>query len=302
MKDLKQYIEEKLIINKNFKAEINYEPNDTVELTKIILKKLDDLETQKTHVLDMSDIDINNIKNLADIFNVNMYQYKNAFNGINCMHILKNIKVINISGWDTSNVESFYATFKGCEQLEQIIGIEDLDFSKAHTISYMFYKCENIKSLNLSKWKVDKIKMLSHLFYECLRLEEIKGLEKWRLNPIGNLSFDSMFNKCEELKSIDISSWKVENVRDFDYMFRRCYELTSIGDISGWKPEHLDSMEGMFFSCTKLRNIGDIDIWSDIDYNRFNKSLYCLNAFKNCDKSIMPEWYKNNAAFNGFKI
>lgn len=291
-------VDEKLVINKNYKQVYNYKPERFPELMKVIVDKLNEPDTQKNQVLDMSDVDISNFINLADTFNASMYQFKKTDNGYSCMDLLKNMKTLNISGWDTSKVKSFYALFEGCTNLEKIIGIEDLNVSNAHTISHMFNKCENLTKLDLSKWKVGNVTMTTGLFYGCIRLEEIKGIETWQFNTVGNLSFDSMFNECESLRSIDISSWKVKNVRDCDCMFRRCYELTSIGDISGWKLEHIDSMEKMFFGCTKLKNIGNINVWSDVDYDRFNRSLYCDNAFKLCDKSIIPEWYKRNQKFN----
>ena len=298
MKTLSEHIHEKLIVNKSYRQVYNHKPEHLTELMKVIIDKLSEPNTQKNQVLDMSDVDISSIINLADTFNASMYEFKKTDNGVSCMNILKEIKVINISGWTTSKVKSFYGFFKGCINLEKIIGIEDLDVSNAHTISYMFNGCSHLTKLDLSKWKVGKVTMTTALFYGCMRLEEIKGIEKWQFNTIGNLSFDSMFNECESLKNIDISNWKVKNVRDCDCMFRRCYELESIGDISGWKLEHIDSMEKMFFGCSKLRNIGNIDVWSDNDYDRFNRFLYCINAFKHCDDSIIPEWYKRNQKFN----
>ena len=298
MKALNNYIQEKLVVNKSYKSAYDYRASTPLELIKIIIDKLGEPKFQKTQVLDMSDVDVSAMKDMSDIFNVVMYQFKNTVNGDNCMDLLKNIKTLNISGWDTSKVKTFYALFKECEGLERIIGIEDLDVSNAHTISYMFKGCENLAKLDLSKWKVGNVTMMTALFNGCVMLEEIKGIEKWQFSTVGNLSFDSMFNECESLKKIDISNWKVKNVRDCDSMFRRCYELTSIGDISGWELEHIDSMEKMFFGCTKLRNIGNIEVWSDNDYNRFNRFIYCNNAFKHCDKSIIPEWYKRNQKFN----
>lgn len=291
-------VDEKLVINKSYKQVHNYKPDCFPELIKIIIDKLSEPDIQKNQVLDMSDVNVSSMKDMSDIFNADTYQFKKTYNGDSCMDLLKNIKTLNISGWDTSNVKSFYALFNGCTNLENIIGIEDLDVSNAHTISHMFNGCENLTKLDLSKWNVGNVKMMTSLFYRCVLLEEIKGIEKWQFSTVGNLSFNGMFNECESLRSINISNWKVENVRDCDSMFRRCYELTSIGDISGWKLEHIDSIEKMFFGCSKLRNIGNIDVWSDDDYDRFNRSLYCVNAFRYCDKSIIPEWYKRNQKFN----
>lgn len=298
MKRLTEHIYEKLVVNKSYKQVYTHKPKRQPELMTIIIDKLGEQDIQKNQVLDVSDVDVSAMKDISDTFNVDMYQFKKTINGDSCMDLLKNIKTLNISGWDTSKVKTFYALFKGCTNLEKIIGIEDLDVSNAHTISYMFNECENLTKLDLSKWKVGNVRMMTGLFNRCVLLEEIKGIEKWQFSTVGNLSFTDMFNECESLRSIDISNWKVENVRDCDSMFRRCYELTSIGDISGWKLKHIDSMEKMFFGCSKLRDIGNIDVWSDVDYDRFNRFLYCDNAFSFCDKSIIPEWYKRNQKFN----
>ena len=203
-------VNEKLVINKSYKSAHDYTASNPAELMKIIIDKFGEPKFQKTQVLDMSDVDVSAMKDMSDIFNVVMYQFNNTVNGDNCMDLLKNIKTLNISGWDTSKVKTFYALFKGCTNLEKIIGIEDLDVSNAHTISHMFNGCENLTKLDLSKWKVGNVTMMTALFNGCFELKEIIGLEKWQFSTVGNLSFDSMFNKCESLENIDVFDFELQ--------------------------------------------------------------------------------------------
>ena len=73
-----------------------------------------------------------NAANITDM--TNMFQYGN-------------IKTINISDWDTSNVSIMYQTFEYNTKLIEIIG--ELDMSKASRVGYMFHGTSNLEVVYL---------------------------------------------------------------------------------------------------------------------------------------------------------
>ena len=89
MKNLKDIIIEKLIINKNTKIEkYHYHPKDRDELEKLVKKLIE----ERGNGADLNDIDTSDIEDMSKIF------YGLNFDG-------------DISEWDVSNVKSMYKMF-----------------------------------------------------------------------------------------------------------------------------------------------------------------------------------------------
>ena len=122
MKSLNQYIIEKILINKSSKLnKIKVESKD--KLQSIIQERYN----SNNVFIDLTDIDISELDNLSGI-----------------LGILNHVEVVDISGWDVSNVTIMDYTFSRCKKLKKIIGIENLDVSKLKNTNSMFYMCENL--------------------------------------------------------------------------------------------------------------------------------------------------------------
>lgn len=151
MKTLTQHIEEKLLINKNFK-DSNIVVKSLKELKSIIKDRSIDPNTKKFNKnIDLSDIDVSKLDDLSEIF----MWYK--------------FKTINISGWDTSNVKVMTQMFYGCDELEDIIGIEDIDIKGVVYMAYMFADCTKLDITDKIKdWKIDpSVVWATNMFRDC---------------------------------------------------------------------------------------------------------------------------------------
>ena len=181
MKTLNQYIKEKLVINKD------YHDNTIVvksfdELRTIIKDRYDKLGPgTKENPIDFNDIDVSNIDSFCnDNENKGIFE-KTKF------------KYIDISDWDVSNIKS---------------------------MRYMFYKCEELKSVgDISSWDVSNVKSTHSMFNECEELESIGDISKWDVANVTDMAH--MFFNCTSFNQ-DLSSWDVSNVRYNAFMFRNC--------------------------------------------------------------------------------
>lgn len=64
-----------------------------------------------------------------------------------------------------------------------------------------------------------------------------------------------MFSSCENLTSLNVSSFDTRNVTDMGYMFYGCYNnLTSL-DLSSFDTRNVTNMSNMFNDCRKLRSL-----------------------------------------------
>ena len=188
MKSLNQYIIEKILINKSSKFDkIKVESKE--QLQSIIQERYNSNKS----FLDLTDIDISELVNLTYIFD-----------GLN-------IEVVDISGWNTSNVIIMNYMFSFCGKLKKIIGIENLDVSKLKDAHRMFYRCENLVELDLTNWNPKLLQKTRYMFYGCSNLKIIKNIENWQLPNIKNVSY--MFCDCAKL-DVDLSNWDLTNIKD----------------------------------------------------------------------------------------
>ena len=169
MKNLNQYIKEKLIINKDYHdTKIVVKSFD--ELRKIIINRYDKLGPgTKQNPIDFNDIDVSNIDSFCNDKDTGI------FDGMD-------FKYIDISDWDVSNVKSMYD---------------------------MFFACNKLKSVgDLSKWNVSKVTNMSGMFYECNELEFIGDISKWNVSNVNNMThmFNGCNNFNQDISNWDVSN------------------------------------------------------------------------------------------------
>ena len=152
MKSLTNYIQEKLIINKNYNNPYTYSPKSFKELRKIIEDRYDKLGpgTDKNPI-DFNDIDVSNIYSFYDgtigIFERTEFEY------------------IDISKWDVSNVKDMSFMFHKCKKLKFVGDLSDWVVSSVNNMYSMFDNCEKLKSVgDLSKWDVSNVKGMPWMF------------------------------------------------------------------------------------------------------------------------------------------
>ena len=132
MKTLNQYIQEKLIINKD------YRDNTIVvksfdELRKIIEDRYDKLgHGTEQDPIDFNDIDVSNIDSFCNDKGIGLFEGTK-------------FKYIDISYWDVSNVTNMTYMFYKCDELKSDGDLSKWDVSNVTDISCMFYKCDELK-------------------------------------------------------------------------------------------------------------------------------------------------------------
>ena len=151
MKNLRSYLIERLLINKNFKDN-RITVTSLKELKNIIKERYVDPNTKKpNNHIDLSDIDVSELDDLSTLF------------------LWYRFKTIDISGWNTSNVKDMSMMFYGCYDLTDIIGIENMNIDNVKCMDYMFSDCRKLDITDkIKNWKVNpKNVRVSGMFREC---------------------------------------------------------------------------------------------------------------------------------------
>ena len=143
MKQIKEFINEKLIINKNTKIDkYHYHPKNRTELEKLVKK----LIKERGNEADLNDIDTSKIKNMNALFK------KSVFDG-------------NISDWDVSNIEYMGGMFYDSEFTGKNNNFSNWDVSNVKDMSIMFAgsKFTGEKD-DLLNWNVSSVEYMSRMF------------------------------------------------------------------------------------------------------------------------------------------
>ena len=92
----------------------------------------------------------------------------------------------------------------------------------------------------------------SYLFNGFRSVSKIVGLEHLDLSQAT--STVSMFRGCEDLTSLDLSSFNTANVENMSFMFDECSSLTSL-NLSSFNTASVTSMSYMFSDCSSLTSL-----------------------------------------------
>ena len=203
MKTLNQYIQEKLIINRDYRDVNIYHPKSFDKLRNIIEYRYKKLGPgTKENPIDFNDVDVSHIDSFCDK-NIGIFE-KTKF------------KYIDISYWDVSNVYSMRHMFYRCKELESVGDISKWNVSKVRFMAFMFSECKKINP-DLSEWNVSNVTDMNYMFWECGSFNQ--DLSKWNVSNVIDMS--NMFSDCTSFNQ-DLSNWNVSKVQYNLLMFYNC--------------------------------------------------------------------------------
>ena len=110
-------------------------------------------------------------------------------------------KVVFDASFANTRPTSCLSWFRGCENLTTIEGIEYLNTENVENMSFMFWDCYALESLDLSSFNTAKVTSMSRMFYICKALTTIYASDKFVTNQVTN--GNDMFYGCEKLKDYD---------------------------------------------------------------------------------------------------
>ena len=95
-----------------------------------------------------------------------------------------------------------------------------------------------------------KVTNIEFMFSKCNKLKEIKGINKF--NTSEAIKMNSMFEECNELEYLDLSSFDTSKVNDMESIISKCYELKKIKGINKFNTKEVKDMATMFGECKEL--------------------------------------------------
>ena len=148
------------------------------------------------------------------------------------LHITGIKHIVLDKSFETFSPTTLNHFFANLTKLETITGLEYLNTANVTDMSFLFYDCQKLTSLDLSHFNTANVTNMS-----------------------------SMFDGCTGLTSLDVTNFNTANVKNMRYMFSGCHKLKEIYISSNFVTDTVKSSEDMFLGCNSLS--GDIDWTSD---------------------------------------
>ena len=174
---------------------------------------------------------------------------------------------------DCTSISSTAYWFYDCSNLSTIKGLEKLNTSNVTDMSYMFYRCAKLTSLDVSKFNTAKVTKMNRMFSGCSGLT---SLDVRKFNTANVTDMSSMFSGCSKLTSLDVSKFNTANVINMNAMFLSCSSLTSL-DVRKFNTANVTNMNAIFQECS---NLTEIDVSNFVMDNVTNLS-WMFNGCRN---------------------
>ena len=157
---------------------------------------------------------------------------------------LGNVTIVHIvfdKSFSTYAPTSLYKFFANLTKLKTITGLEYLNTEKVTNMSYMFFKCSSLTSLDVTHFNTAKVTNMNRLF-----------------------------SYCSSLTSLDVTYFNTANVTGMNNMFYSCSALTTIYASDNFVTDKVEYSYNMFYDCTSLKGTTLEYVASKTDHNYAN--------------------------------
>lgn len=134
----------------------------------------------------------------------------------------------NASGGGGGNLKISPISISFREVTDDIIHTELLDTSKITTFYNLFYRCFNLKNLDLSGFDITKVESFQSMFQQCGVLGVMTELDLSSFGETVANSCNSMFYMCFTLKKINLCNFTPKYNMVTNSMFYGCTALEEI--------------------------------------------------------------------------
>ena len=135
-----------------------------------------------------------------------------------------------LKGWDVSKAAYFTNMFTFCS-FSNVSFLSKWNMKNAEDLEHMFWGCENLNDLTgIQNWKLENAKLFCRMFGNCKNLTDANALQYWNMSQAVDISY--MFENCIKLVKINsLNNWKLDNKVDKQNVIFKCKNITNIPDI-----------------------------------------------------------------------
>ena len=164
--------------------------------------------------------------------------------------------------------------FYNCSKLTSI-DLSGLNTSNVTNMNSMFGNCSSLTTLDVSHFNTSNVTIMWNMFCSCSSLTSI---DLSGLNTSNVTDMNNMFGDCSSLITLDVSHFNTSNVTDMYSMFSCCSSLTSL-DLSHFNTSNVTTMQHMFSSCSSLTTL-DLSGWDTSNVTDMGVMFYGCSSLK----------------------
>ena len=190
------------------------------------------------------------------------YKFKKPLTKSNFLfYKCKYLTEIDLSNFDTKNINNMENMFDGCSSLKKI-NLTNINTRNVLSMFGMFGECSSLEQIDFSYFNTEKVQNMQRMFFHCVSL---KVLDLSYFNTQNVTTMRSMFSGCSKIQSINLSSFKAVYLQDISYMFNGCTNLIYL-DVINLHADKITDKENVFNSCSSIdvKNVRTED--KDIKY------------------------------------
>ena len=177
------------------------------------------------------------------------------------------VHIVFDKSFSTYTPTSLYKFFANLTKLKTITGLEYLNTEKVTNMSYMFFNCSSLTSLDVTHFNTAKVTNMNRLFAYC---SSLTSLDVTHFNTAKVTNMNSMFKCCSSLTSLDVTYFNTANVTGMNNMFYSCSALTTIYASDNFVTDKVEYSYNMFYDCTSLKGTTLEYVASKTDHNYAN--------------------------------
>ena len=161
--------------------------------------------------------------------------------------------------------------------------------------SYLFFKFDQLQSVNLINADTSNVTNMNGLFDSCSLLTTVRTRG---INTDSVTSMDSTFRNCSSLTTLDLSGFNTGSVTTMQKMFAGCTSLPAV-DLSGFNTEKVSTMAAMFKDCRELTSLdltgfdtADVNNTGEMFMNCLSLTTLDLSSFDLSSLSYVNDMFK----------
>lgn len=168
------------------------------------------------------------------------------------------LKKVDLTGCDTSNVVNLSALFNGCENLQEVTLPDGFVTGATREMYWMFRDCRSLQRVNTTGWDTSNVVDMNEIFFGCDALEK-PDMSQWDLTNIANrpvLRFDPLPDGVpyEEAKVLDHETLMRSQVASVTFLPAKVGQSADCWDVSVGQPDSVHAW-------TEAREDGLFDLY-----------------------------------------
>lgn len=248
--------------------------------------------------LDLSVLDTRNVENMSymfagfeatilpDLTRLNTGNVKD----MSCMFSNAHFPSLDLSSFDTSNIEHMRGMFDGTSGLTSL-DVSNFNTSKVVTMEQMFRGLK-VSSLDLHNFDTHNVVSMNEMFSG---LTQLASLNISSFNTSNVTTMSGMFSSLFRLSGLDLRNFDTSKVTDMSRMFSYATNLASL-NLSSFNTSRVQDMAGMFSNAMRNPENSVLDISSftpeallrapGMFSNSFIKTIYVNSSFSISTKVV----------------